>query len=129
MKSYPRAAAFSLAFLFCSIIMWTISVLPAVAQEGSLENIPPKGTTPEEIIKRFATKEKEFKEARDQYTYRQDVKVMTLEGDTPDGTYQQVFDVTFDDKGRKTKNVVFAPQQTLVRLQMTQEDFDDIENR
>jgi hypothetical protein len=54
---------------------------------------------------------------------------MTLEGDTPDGYYQQVFDVTFDDKGRKIKNVVFAPQPTLQRLMMTEEDFDDIENR
>ena len=48
-------------------------------------------------MKRFSVKEKEFKEARDQYTFRQDVKVMTLDGDTPDGMYQQVFDVTFDD--------------------------------
>ena len=101
----------------------------ARAQEGPLDKSAPQGTTVEEIIKRFAAKEKEFKEARDQYTYRQDVKVMTLDGDTPDGNYQEVFDVTFDDKGRKTKNVVFAPQPTLQRIQMTEEDFDDIENR
>jgi len=101
----------------------------ARAQEGPLDKSEPKGTTVAEIIKRFSLKEKEFKEARDQYTYRQDVKVMTLDGDTPDGTYQQVFDVTFDDKGRRVKNVVFAPQPTLQRIQMTEEDFDDIENR
>jgi hypothetical protein len=106
-------------------------MLPAVAhaQEGALDKSVPKGITVEEIIKRFSVKEKAFKEARDQYTFRQDVKVMTLEGDTPDGSYQQVFDVTFDDKGRKIKNVVFSPQPTLQRLMMTQEDFDDIENR
>ena len=101
----------------------------AHAQEGALDKSEPKGITVEEIVKRFATKEKDFKDARDQYTFRQDVKVMTLEGDTIDGTYQQVFDVTFDDKGRKIKNVVFAPQPTLQRLMMTEEDFDDIENR
>ena len=88
----------------------------ARAQEGALDKSEPKGITVEEIIKRFATKEKEFKEARDQYTFRQDVKVMTLDGDTPDGYYQQVFDVTFDDKGHKIKNVVFAPQPTLQRI-------------
>ena len=92
------------------------------AQEGALDKSQPKGITVEEIIKRFAAKEKLFKEARDQYTYRQDVKVMTLDGDTPDGTYQYVFDVTFDDKGRKFKNVVFAPQTTLQRIMMTEED-------
>ncbi len=101
----------------------------ARGQAGPLDKSEPKGITVEEIIKRFAAKEKAFKDARDQYTYRQDVKVMTLDGDTPDGSYQQVFDVTFDDKGRKIKNVVFAPQPTLQRLQMTEEDFDDIENR
>lgn len=101
----------------------------AQAQEGPLDKSQPKGTTVDEVIKRFAAKEKEFKEARDQYTYRQDVKVMTLDGDTPDGVYQQVFDVSFDDKGRRVKNVVFAPQPTLQRIQMTEEDIDDIENR
>src|SRR5712671_6394002 len=119
----------SLAALFG--VLLPIVMLPTVAraQEGALDKSEPKGITVEEIIKRFSIKEKAFKEARDQYTFRQDVKVMTLEGDTPDGYYQQVFDVTFDDKGRKIKNVVFAPQPTLQRLMMTQEDFDDIENR
>src|SRR6266851_3548031 len=113
------------------VIMLLAIILPAVAraQQGPLDKSEPKGITVEEIIKRFASKEKEFKTARDQYTFRQDVKVMTLDGDTPDGNYQQVFDVSFDDKGRKIKNVVFAPQPTLQRIQMTEEDIDDIENR
>src|SRR5271166_5418522 len=101
----------------------------ARAQEGALDKSLPKGITVEEIIKRFSAKEKEFKEARDQYTYRQDEKVMTLDGNTVDGTYQQVFDVSFDDKGHRIKNVVFAPQPTLQRIQMTEEDIDDLENR
>jgi hypothetical protein len=115
--------------LFFALITLGLAVLPARAQEGPLDKSEPKGITVDEIIKRFAAKEKEFKEARDQYTYRQDVKVMTLDGDTPDGMYQQVFDVTFDDKGHKVKNVVFAPQPTLQRIAMTEEDLDDIENR
>jgi hypothetical protein len=109
--------------------MIMFAAAPAGAQEGTLDKSEPKGITSDEVIKHFAAKEKEFKEARDQYTYRQDVKVMTLDGDTQDGSYQQVFDVTFDDKGHKIKNVVFAPQSTLQRIGMTQEDFDDIENR
>ena len=119
----------SLAALFGVLLPVIMLPSAARAQEGALDKSAPKGISVEEIIKRFSVKEKAFKEARDQYTFRQDVKVMTLEGDTPDGYYQQVFDVTFDDKGRKTKNVVFAPQPTLQRLMMTEEDFDDIENR
>ena len=54
-------------------------MMPAVAQEGQLDKAEPKGTTTDEIIRRFADKEKEFAIARDQYTYRQDV----TEIDTP----------------------------------------------
>jgi hypothetical protein len=105
--------------------------LPSVAQEGPLENTQPNGITPEEIIQKFATKEKEFKEARDQYTYRQDVKVETVDGSTITGEYHEVFDVIFDDKGKRTENVVFAPQSTLEQggLSMDQGDFEDIRHR
>ena len=119
----------SLALILMVLAPLMLLSLKAGAQQGELDKSEPKGITVQEVIKRFATKEKEFKAARDQYTYRQDVKVMTLDGETPDGSYQQVFDVIFDDKGRKTKNVVFSPQPTLQRIQMTEEDFDDIENR
>jgi hypothetical protein len=132
-QSGPAQLTFSFILSLAAVlsVLLSIVMLPAAAhaQEGALDKSEPKGITVEEIIKRFASKEKAFKEARDQYTFRQDVKVMTLDGDTPDGYYQQVFDVTFDDKGRKIKNVVYAPQPTLQRLMMTEEDFDDIENR
>jgi hypothetical protein len=116
--------------LILSLIL-VIVLLPVLhAQEGALDKSDPKGITVDEIVKRFAAKEKEFQSARDQYTYRQDVKVQTIEGETPDGgEYRQVFDVSFDDKGHKVRTVVFSPQSTLVRIGMTTEDFDDIENR
>ena len=103
--------------------------LPGAAQEGPLESTPPKGTTPEEIIKRFAAKEAEFAKAREQYTYRQDVKVQTVDGDTVDGEYHEVFDVLFDDKGRRMENVVFAPQSNLTKIYMSQEDMEDIRHK
>ncbi len=116
--------------LLLSIALVFVMLPVALAQEGTLDKSEPKGITTDEIVKRFAAKEKEFQAARDLYTYRQDVKVQTLEGDTPDGgEYRQVFDVSFDDKGHKVRTVVFAPQSTLVRIGMTTEDFDDIENR
>jgi hypothetical protein len=103
----------------------------AIADEGPLDKSEPKGITPEEIIKRFAAKEKEFKEARDQYTYRQDVKVQVLDGDTVKGQYHEVFDVLFDNSGKRLENVVFAPQSSLDQagLSMDQGDVDDIRNR
>jgi hypothetical protein len=125
MKSSSRLG-FRLATL---IVLAGGLALPASADEGPLDSAQPKNTTPEEITQRFAAKEKEFKEALEQYAYRQSVKVQTLEGNTPDGDYQQVFDVSFDDAGHKIKNVVFAPQSSLQRITMTEEDFADIENR
>jgi outer membrane lipoprotein-sorting protein len=103
--------------------------LTAFGDEGALDPAQPKGVTPEEITARFAAKEKEFKVALDQYGYRQTVKVQTVDGSTVDGEFQQVFDVSFDDQGKKVKNVVFAPQSSLQRIAMTEQDMDDIENR
>src|SRR5579883_1114999 len=101
------------------------------ADEGPLDKSEPKGITPEQIIQKFAAKEKEFKEAREQYTYRQDVKVQVLDGDTVKGQYHEIFDVVFDNNGKRLENVVFAPQSDLDQagLSMDQGDFDDIRNR
>ena len=103
--------------------------LVSLAQEGQLNPAEPKGISVDQVIQRFAAKEKEFKQARDNYTYRQDVKVQTLDGSTVDGEYHQVVDVTFDDKGRRQERVVFAPQSSLQRVSMTREDVDDIQHR
>jgi len=104
-------------------------ILPQVfADEGPLDSSQPKGITPDEIIRRFASKEKEFKEAYDQYGYRESAKMQTLDGETVDGEFQEVFDVSFDDQGRRVKNVVFAPLPSLTRIGMTREDYDDLEN-
>jgi hypothetical protein len=118
--------------LFClPLLACALATLPALAQEGPLDSAPPTGTTPEEIIKRFAAKETEFAKARDQYTYRQDVKVETLDGETVTGQYHEVYDVIFDDQGRRLENVVFAPQSSLEQggLSMDQGDFEDIRHR
>ena len=98
----------------------------AFADEGTLDPAPPKGITTEEIIRRFAAKETEFQLARDQYTYRQDVTVKTPEDD---GEYHEIFDVLFNDQGKRLENVVFAPQSSLSRIQMSPEDLDDIRHR
>ena len=113
-----------LALLICGL-----AGLPALAQEGALETNPPKDTTPDEIIKRFSEKETEFSKARDQYTYRQDVRVETLDGETVDGQYHEVFDVMFDDKGHRIENVVFAPASSLTKIYMSQEDMEDIRHK
>src|SRR5438105_203379 len=116
-----------LALLVATTVIFP--ALQAFAPEGPLDPAQPKGVTADEVIKRFAATEKEFKAALDLYAYRQTVKVQTVDGDTIDGEYAQTFDVTFDDQGHKVKTVVYAPESSLQRISMTQEDVDDIENR
>ena len=54
-----------------------------------------------------------------------------LDGDTVKGEYHEVFDVVFDDNGKRLENVVFAPQSSLENggLSMDQGDIEDIRNR
>jgi hypothetical protein len=98
---------------------------------GPLDPTPPTGFTPEEIITKFAARESEFAKARDQYTFRQSVKVNTINEDTgkPDGEYLQTTDIVFSDGGARTEHVVFAPANTLTRVMMSEADFDDIAHR
>ncbi len=125
MRTRFRSTVYVLAILLAGALFG----LHAAAQEGPLDSSQPKNITVDDIIQRFAAKEKQFKEARDDYTYTQEVKVQTLDGDTVDGEYDQVVDVLFDDKGNRMEQVKFAPQSTLQRIMMTKEDFDDIQHR
>jgi hypothetical protein len=98
---------------------------------GPLDPAQPAGTTPQQIIEKFAARESVFNQARQNYTFRQTVKVDTLDEDTNkiDGEYQQVTDITFDHDGKRAEHVVFAPQNSLQRVLMTPADFDEIEHR
>lgn len=89
----------------------------------------PQGLTVQEVINKFAAREAIFKQARNNYTYTQDITVQTLEGNTVDGEFRQVWDITYDDKGNRLENVTYAPMDTLTRVSMTREDMDDIRNR
>jgi hypothetical protein len=117
--------------LFAALAFCLLVSLSTVAQEGPLENAQPKGVTPEEIITHFAAREKLFKDARENYTYRQDIKVQTRDGDTVTGEYHEVFDVLYDDKGHRIENVVFAPQSSLDQggLSLDEGDVQDFRNR
>ena len=80
----------------------------------------------DEIIRKFAEKEKQFKIARANYVYRQDIRVQTLNAnDRVTGEWRQVWDVTFDQSGRRVERVISAPPDTLKGLQLTSQDLQD----
>jgi hypothetical protein len=140
MHSPAKVRTTLLALAIASLAMLglaAVAVPVAAAQDsaasgfGPLDTSPPKGITAEEIVKRFGEREAEFAQARENYTFRQSVKVDTIDDDTGkvDGEYQQVTDITFDKDGKREEHVVFAPQNTLQRVMMSPTDFDEIEHR
>jgi hypothetical protein len=85
------------------------------------------GVDPQEIIRKFAAKEKEFKEARANYTYRQSAKVQELDpGGNPGGKWEIVSDIIFSPEGRRSEHVVFAPVNSLRNLILTPSDEQDL---
>lgn len=106
-----------------------VAVTDGVAQEGELRDEPPPIPV-EEIIDQFVAKETEFAQARANYTYRQDITVHELDADDRiGGEYRMVSEILFEDNGRtRTERIVFAPQSTLERIQLTPQDLERYES-
>jgi hypothetical protein len=118
---------------------------PAPAQNQTYHTAPPParihspGDNPiskeppsmpeDQIIKRFAEKEAEFKQERDNYTYTQDFSIQTIDDEgRPDGEHREVSDIIFTPDGKRFEHVTFAPQDSLQRILMTKQDLDDVRN-
>lgn len=121
-----------LRFSLLALTLLLSLCLPSFSQrgEGVLREAQPRGTTVDEIIRHFAAKESEFRRAREQYTYTQDISVQasSMMGR---GEFRQVEDVVFDEKGRRIERVTFAPQTSLDNggVSLSREDMDDIRHR
>ena len=102
-----------------------LACLPLLAQQGELDKSSPKNLSPQQIIERFTARESEWKRAREGYTFRQSITVKVLDGNDERGEYRQVADIGYAG-GRRTKNVVFAPQSG---IDMSREDLQDLESR
>jgi len=126
------------AFGYCAVILLT-GLLPSgslfaqgVCDQGNgpLNPAQPSGITPVEIIQKFSAKEATFKAARDRYGYTLNITVQTLDNyGRVDGVYQQISEITLNDEGRRVEKTTFAPQSTLRRLSLSQDDLDDIRQR
>jgi hypothetical protein len=80
-----------------------------------------------EIIQKFAAAESRNKKARNNYTYTQDFDIKTLGiGGYITGEFHRVSDIVYDDRGSRVEKITFFPAPTLVELQITKEDMDDL---
>jgi len=82
---------------------------------------------PDEIIQKFAAKEAEFRKARENYTYRQSVKLEELDGSgNVEGKWEEVEDIIFGPNKQREEKVVFAPMNTLSHILLTPMDLQDL---
>jgi len=94
---------------------------------GVLDPAPPKNITAEQIIQKVGANETKLKEARNHYTYTQDVMIQTLTGaGAVDGQMHEVTNISYDAKGKRVESVTFAEQSTLRGIQLTAQDMEDI---
>jgi hypothetical protein len=108
------------------VVLFVLGCATVFAQAPSkLRNEQP--TLPvDEIIRKFADKEREFKIARANYVYRQDIRVQSLNAnDRVTGEWRQVWDVTFDSTGKRIERVVSAPPDTLKGIVLSAQDLQD----
>jgi hypothetical protein len=88
----------------------------------------PADVNTDEIIQKFAAKEAEFQEARNNYTYQQTVKMEELDpgGNPTGGKWELVEDVIFTPEGKRMEKVTYAPVVSLQHINLSPEDEKDL---
>ncbi|MDP9052866.1 MAG: hypothetical protein M3N93_00970 [Acidobacteriota bacterium] len=102
-------------------------VLGSVLASALCSFLPAADLPPDQVIRKFAAKEAEFRKARENYTYRQSVKVEELDGSgNPAGKWEEVADVTFGPNKQREEKVTYAPMNTLRNILLTPLDIQDL---
>jgi hypothetical protein len=88
----------------------------------------PDQVDPQQIIQKFAAKEAEFREARNNYTYRQTVKMEELDmaGNPTGGRWEEVDDIIFTPEGKRIEKGVYMPVVSLQHILLDPEDVKDL---
>ena len=128
----PQLALFLAAALAPGLHAQQTPPTPAnIAGFGPMNSAQPVGITIPQIVERMGQRESAFEHARDRYTFRQQVKMDTISDDTgkPDGEWQEVTDITYDNANHRVEHVVFAPGNSIERVIITENDLNDIKQR
>lgn len=99
------------------------------APGASTNTLPPPTIPISQIIQKFAEHEEEFKRERGNFTYTQTFTVQTLDSNNqPDGEYTMTSEIVFDPDGHRYERVTYAPEPTLTRIALSQQDLNDLEH-
>lgn len=103
-------------FVLFSVLSATIGSLASAAD-----------LAPQDVIQKFAAKEAEFRKARENYTYRQSVKLEELDSSGGvTGKWEEVEDVIFGPNKQREEKVTYAPMNTLAHINLTPLDLQDL---
>ena len=86
----------------------------------------PASMSSDEIIRQFAQHESDFKVARANYTYSQEVLVEDVAPNP--GEYRLESEIVFTPQGRRYEEIKYAPQPSLHDFTLSPEDMKDLEN-
>jgi TonB family protein len=127
-KTWP-GIAFSTLLLMCALAPL------AAAQQKTADAKGPSLTGSanlsqaqiDEIIRRFAAKETEFRQALNSYAFKRDALMQEIGmGGQVIGEYHRVSSFTFDDKGNRFEKIGFFPMPSLQGVSVTTEDLEDL---
>src|SRR5579863_8759608 len=128
-----RIVLFAAAAAALSVSVYLAAASPQSQSQAVNAKSAPAGSATDnvnvpEIIRKFAAKEKEFAEARNNYTYRQSLKFEETDpnGNPTGGRWEQISDIIFTPEGKRMEKVVYAPVQNLQNIILTPEDMQDL---
>ena len=103
--------------------------LMAVGSQALVGQQAPPPLPVEEIIRRFAAKETEFKKARDNYAYKQSVHVREFDAfGHAGGEFRRTSEIIFSPGGKRYERATYEPPSTLKMVSLSREDIEDLEN-
>ena len=95
---------------------------PGTGSSGAPAALP----NADQIVRQFAQHESDFRLARDNYTYTQEVLVEDLAPNR--GEYRLNSEIVFTPQGRRYEAITYAPQPSLQDFTLSPEDMKDLEN-
>ncbi len=93
------------------------------------DNTEPTQAQIDGIIQKFAAHEADFAKARENYIYKQTVRIQELDdsGNTT-GKWEITSDIIFASDGKRSEHVTRSPVSSLSKLILTPEDMEDLKS-
>lgn len=112
-----------LSSISAALVLLTVMSFATSAQTSAIE--PGNSAEAEKIIQAFTTKERQFRTALNQYSFKRDALIQSIGmGGQVIGEYHRVSNFTFDDQGNRYEKISYFPMATMSNV--TAEDLDDL---